>query len=216
MHSNAYTYRFIIILTGIAALLLSVAATSLKAKQDFNREIETKKNILLTVGLYEKGMTPLDVQDSFDTNIHKKYISADGIPGESVSDLGLFIYGSSESPLGYILPISGKGLWSTINGFFALEPDLNTVKGITFYEHGETPGLGGEIEKDWFISQFPGKKIFDGGGNLVSVTIAKAKAPEVTPYIVDGVSGATLTTKGVNEFILSDLRKYESFLRTQN
>ena len=76
----------------------------------------------------------------------------------------------------YIFPISGKGLWSTLFGFLALDSDKNTVKGITFYKHKETPGLGGEVDKEWFQRNFIGKKIFNSDDNLVSVEVLKGVA----------------------------------------
>ncbi|MBC8213402.1 MAG: NADH:ubiquinone reductase (Na(+)-transporting) subunit C [Candidatus Marinimicrobia bacterium] len=212
MHSNAYTYKFIIILTGIAALLLSLASTGLKDKQDFNREIDTKKNILKAVGIFDKKMKSTEVEDLFNKNITEKFVTKEGVETSDKTQLQVFIFGNGELPKGYILPISGKGLWSTVNGFLALEPDLNTIKGITFYEHGETPGLGGEIDKDWFTSNFKGKTIFEEG-KLVSVKIAKGQLQKPNPHEVDGISGATLTTQGLNEFILEDLQKYINFLK---
>jgi len=89
--------------------------------------------------------------------------------------------------------------------------DLNTVKGITFYKHGETPGLGGEIEKKWFQENFIGKKIFNDGGKLMSVSVAKGKAMDEN-HEVDGISGATITSKGVSDFLKNDLLRYIDFL----
>lgn len=117
----------------------------------------------------------------------------------------------------YIFPISGKGLWSTLFGFLALDSDKNTVKGITFYKHKETPGLGGEVDKEWFQRNFIGKKIFNSDDNLVSVEVLKGAAsmlPENKKiHAVDGISGATVTSKGLSDFLLRDLKRYESFLR---
>ena len=117
----------------------------------------------------------------------------------------------------YIFPISGKGLWSTLFGFLALDSDKNTVKGITFYKHKETPGLGGEVDKEWFQRNFVGKKIFNSDNNLVSVNVLKGVAsmlPENKKiHAVDGISGATVTSKGLSDFLLRDLKRYESFLR---
>jgi len=118
----------------------------------------------------------------------------------------------------YILPISGKGLWSTVYGYLALEQDGITIKGITFYKHGETPGLGGEIDKDWFKDSFKGKKIASPSGELVSVTIVKGKVIDRVPseeayHCVDGISGATLTGNGINQFLKADLLKYEPYLK---
>ncbi len=212
MHSNAYTYRFVIIVTGLAAFLLALASTGLKDRQDFNRLLDTKKNVLKSVGEYESVMTPQAVEEAYTQFISEKFLDDTGKITDTDVGLPLFEYRKDGKVEGYILPVSGKGLWSTIKGFFAVGTDRNTVLGITFYEHGETPGLGGEIEKDWFTSQFAGKKIFTSKNDLVSITIAKGKSTIVDEYHVDGVSGATLTTKGVNDFLLRDLKKYEKFL----
>jgi len=116
----------------------------------------------------------------------------------------------------YILPISGKGLWSTLFGFISIADDGNTVKGITFYKHKETPGLGGEVDKKWFQNNFIGKKIFNND-DLVSVKVAKGKStalPEAEwMHAVDGITGATMTSQGLTDFLIRDLRRYETFLR---
>ena len=116
----------------------------------------------------------------------------------------------------YIIPISGKGLWSTLFGFISIGSDANTVQGITFYKHKETPGLGGEVDKKWFQDNFVGKKIFDEN-ELVSVKVAKGKInalPENEwPHSVDGITGATITSQGVTDFLYRDLVRYETYLR---
>jgi len=212
MRSNAYTYKFIIIVTGIAAFLLALASTGLKDLQDFNKQLDTRKNILKSVGEFDSKMSAASVEDAFNQLITEKYVNEAGDLAETENNFKVFVYRKNGKIRGYVLPVSGKGLWSTIKGFFAVGPDKNTVLGITFYEHGETPGLGGEIEKDWFTVQFPGKKIFDSNHTLRSITIAKGKSTTTGDYHVDGISGATLTTKGVNDFLLRNLKKYEKFL----
>ena len=98
-----------------------------------------------------------------------------------------------------ILPIVGKGLWSTMYGFLALKSDVNTISGITFYEHGETPGLGGEVENPKWQALWPGRKAFDGKGKVaVKVIKGNAGAPAEDPHRVDGLSGATITSRGVS------------------
>ncbi len=114
---------------------------------------------------------------------------------------------------GYAIPISGKGLWSTLYGYFAIEPDGVTAKGITFYAHKETPGLGGEVEKPWFQNNFVGKRFIDEDGNLVGIKVIKGKADPGSLYEVDGISGATITSKGLESFLVDDLEKYEPFFR---
>ncbi len=99
-----------------------------------------------------------------------------------------------------ILPIDGKGLWSTLYGFLALSGDLNTVKGITFYEHAETPGLGGEIDNPAWKAKWAGKKLYDKDGSL-QLHVAKGSAEQNNPHQVDGISGATLTVNGVTNLV---------------
>ncbi|WP_419168323.1 Na(+)-translocating NADH-quinone reductase subunit C [Halobacteriovorax sp.] len=95
-----------------------------------------------------------------------------------------------------VFPIHGKGLWSTMYGFLVLETDLNTVKGIGFYAHGETPGLGGEIDNPQWRAVWPGKKIFGENGNP-QIQVIKGEARDASKFDIDGLSGATLTANGV-------------------
>jgi Na+-transporting NADH:ubiquinone oxidoreductase subunit C len=104
-----------------------------------------------------------------------------------------------------ILPVSGYGLWSTLHGFLALEGDANTVVGLGFYEHAETPGLGGEVDNPRWKAIWPGKKVYDlaAGGEpklgLIKGAVDKSRAD--VDYVVDGLSGATLTSNGVTNLI---------------
>lgn len=108
----------------------------------------------------------------------------------------------------YILPIQGAGLWSTLYGYLSIDDDANTIRGITFYEHAETPGLGGEVDNPKWKSLWPGRKAFDSKGE-VAIRVKKGTAgpPDADPHAVDGLSGATLTSNGVSNalaFWLSD------------
>ena len=98
----------------------------------------------------------------------------------------------------HILPIEGKGLWSTMYGFLSVDSDANTIRGITFYQHGETPGLGGEIDNANWQSKWVGRKVYDDAG-AVKIHVKKGVAGDAKsdPYAVDGLSGATLTSNGV-------------------
>lgn len=102
-----------------------------------------------------------------------------------------------------VLPIRGYGLWSTLWGFVAVKGDGNTVVGLTFYEHAETPGLGGEVDNPRWKAQWPGKKLYDEKGNvrarLVKGGVVKGSPDE--PYAVDALAGATLTSRGVTNLI---------------
>ncbi len=99
-----------------------------------------------------------------------------------------------------VLPIHGKGLWSTMYAFLALESDLRTVKNLVFYKHAETPGLGGEVDNPLWRAQWPGKQLFDEQSNY-DFKILKGRVQPGSPKAkqqADGLSGATITTNGVN------------------
>ncbi|HAK56465.1 MAG: Na(+)-translocating NADH-quinone reductase subunit C [Vicinamibacterales bacterium] len=108
----------------------------------------------------------------------------------------------------YVLPVEGKGLWSTLYGFIALDVSLETVQGLTFYEHGETPGLGGEVDNPRWKASWRGRRPFDDAFEP-DLTVIKGRAgpPADDPHRVDGLSGATMTSRGVAyliEFWLGD------------
>jgi len=145
--------------------------------------------------------------------------------------LPVYMRVSNEKIEGIALPIAGKGLWSTIFGYIALNPDTESVLGIQFYKHGETPGLGGEVEKKWFTDNFVNhpqkqsngelkyipKKIRDKNGKIVSITVIKggvdySDSNNASIHQVDGISGATVTADGVTDFLLEDLLRYEKTL----
>jgi Na+-transporting NADH:ubiquinone oxidoreductase subunit C len=101
-----------------------------------------------------------------------------------------------------ILPIEGKGLWSTLYGFIALDADLETIRGITFYEHKETPGLGGEVDNPRWKALWPGRRAFgDDNEPRIEVIRGRAGPPAEDPYRVDGLSGATMTSRGVGRLV---------------
>ncbi len=101
-----------------------------------------------------------------------------------------------------ILPIQGPGLWSTLYGYIALGTDRETIKGLIFYQHGETPGLGGEIDNPSWIAKWAGRKAFDRNG-AVAIKVIKGAAgtPTADPHSVDGLSGATITGNGVTRTV---------------
>ena len=101
-----------------------------------------------------------------------------------------------------ILPVEGKGLWSTLYGFLALQPDTRTIAGITFYEHGETPGLGGEVDNPRWKAKWQGRMAFDDDWKPAVEVVKGAAGPAAEdPYRVDGLSGATLTSRGVTYLV---------------
>jgi len=104
-----------------------------------------------------------------------------------------------------ILPVSGYGLWSTLHGFLALEGDANTVVGLGFYEHAETPGLGGEVDNPRWKAIWPGKEVYDlASGAEPKLQVIKGsvdKTRDDAKYMVDGLSGATLTSRGITNLV---------------
>ena len=231
MRSNTYTLVFTSLITIFFGFLLSVAATSLKPRQDINIEIDMKKNILGALGLKPKISTKWtieEVQDVYKRNIigmvlDKNGLKTDKNPKDIDTDKNedffpIYIHKTSNEVNGYVIPISGKGLWSTLYGYFAIEPDCETAKGITFYKHGETPGLGGEVEKDWFQNNFKGKKFVDENDIIVGIEVVKGSVDESSNDAyrqVDGISGATITSKGLEVFLKEDLKKYQSYFKMQ-
>jgi Na+-transporting NADH:ubiquinone oxidoreductase subunit C len=228
MRSNTYTLVFTSVVTIILGILLALASTALKDRQDLNEEMDIKKHILHALGIApQPEWSSADIKTIFNQNIQGIVIDDSGKVQEGMKpedlnpdeDLHLhpvFIKHSDGKVEGYAIPISGKGLWSTLYGYFAVEPDGRTVKGITFYKHGETPGLGGEVEKEWFQKNFIGKRFVDDQGQLVSIQVIKGHVDESSPeayHQVDGISGATMTGKGVTKFLKANLEVYEPYFR---
>lgn len=116
-------------------------------------------------------------------------------------------------PEAVCIPISGYGLWSTLYGFLALGEDARDVVGITFYDHKETPGLGGEVDNPSWQAQWVGKSVRDASGSLIGINVKKGGAAPDDPHAVDGLSGATITGDGVQRFVLHDLETYEPYFQ---
>jgi Na+-transporting NADH:ubiquinone oxidoreductase subunit C len=100
-----------------------------------------------------------------------------------------------------VLPVHGYGLWSTMYGYLALEGDGRTVKGITFYQHGETPGLGGEIDNPAWQAKWTGKQAIDDSGQVLLQVVKGEPRGEGAQHQVDGLAGATLTGRGVEHLV---------------
>jgi len=117
-----------------------------------------------------------------------------------------------------VIMVYGKGLWSTLYGFLSVQSDGETVQGLTFYQHGETPGLGGKVDNQNWKRQWNGKKLYGNSGN-VRINVIKGnvdESAENAKYKVDGLSGATMTTNGVDNLIkfwVSDFA-YGTFLKS--
>jgi Na+-transporting NADH:ubiquinone oxidoreductase subunit C len=232
VHRDSYTFIFAACVTVVCSVLLTFVVTLLKERQQVNMAFDQQVNILNCAGIgvpEGKNFSKEAVLQLYNENIKSLVIDSYGNKksDKRVEDLNpkrdkhllpLYYIEKGGITEAYIIPISGKGLWSTIFGYLALEADAITVKGITFYKHGETPGLGGEIEKEWFKNNFIGKRIISPDGELVSITIVKGKVKDKIPdearyHYVDGISGATLTGDGLTHFLKEDLLAYEPFFK---
>ena len=225
-------YVFILTITIICSLLLSLASEGLKERKNKNIEIDKKRNILTAIGIDTDNFSILDIDQYFVDNIDTLIISLDGdiIDNLSITDLNeienkqngevkyynnnkefLPLYNERKENV-IIIPISGKGLWSSLFGYFAIDANnLSTVKGIAFYAHGETPGLGAEISSEWFQLSFVGKEIYSGK-ELLSIKVTKSGlADKNNLYEDDGISGATIPSRGVTELLKRDLQRYEPY-----
>jgi len=166
------------------------------------------------VKAYDPVKAAKDPAQSFAVTPNKAKVGR--VPNRQV----VYCVKQGESCEQYIIPVEGKGLWSTMYGFLSLEPDLNTVRGITFYAHGETPGLGGEIDNPNWKAGWKGRRIYAADG-AVALKVKKGKAGDAAsdPHGIDGLSGATLTTNGVSylvDFWLGDagFRPYLNTLKS--
>ena len=229
MRSNTYTLVFTSIVTIVLGFFLALAADWLRDLQDLNVENDMRKNILLSLGFKPGAETPWtsdDIKKLFEENIEALVLDASGQRTEKdpkeidtekdVEFLPIYLKKIGDDVGGYAIPIAGKGLWSTLYGYFAIEPDGRTVKGITFYKHGETPGLGGEVDKPWFQQNFIGKRFVDENDQLLGIHVIKGKVEsddQEAYHKVDGISGATMTGKGLEYFLKDDLVKYEPFFK---
>ena len=230
MHSNRYTILFTMFTTMILAFVLSSVYSNLEEQTERNVQADIKKNILSSLGFTpEKGKpwTTENVETIFKSSVTSFVVDKNGnvIPDMLPEDIDPKVT-TNAYPLykkmndgkvdGFAIPISGKGLWGTMYGYFAIEPDGATAKGITFYKHIETPGLGAEVDKPWFQQNYIGKKFIDENGVLIGIQTVKGKVDQSSPeayHQVDGISGATITSRGLNEFLLKDLKIYDAYLK---
>jgi Na+-transporting NADH:ubiquinone oxidoreductase subunit C len=205
----------------ICSLLLTGAATGLKARKLRNVAVDRQKNILKSVGLIDASqpITTQQIEQRYADNIRCYAVAGSGaiVPGQGAEAdrQPVCFHVKDDQPVAYILPVASRGLWGTILGYMAIQNDGQTIAGFSVYSHNETPGLGGEIEKPWFQQNFVGKKIVDASGAFTPVIIAKGKAADSVPAerqanAVDGISGATLTGKYLTGGLEDVLIRYEN------
>jgi len=217
----------------VCSVIVSSAATALKPVQNNNKALDKQRNILQVAGLTDSSQSVEERFEKIETRIvdmaSGEYVDSIDVeafdqrkaskdPTQSISlsndqdgaRIGsrakygkIYLLKEGDAVSKIIIPVKGYGLWSTMYGFVALQTDANTISDITFYEHNETPGLGGEIQnRDWQKS-WKGKQVFDEQTKPIFELI-KGRVDSNTPnnqYKVDGLAGATLTSNGVTNLI---------------
>ena len=227
--SISKTFGVALALCIVCAVVVSGAAVILRPTQEINKLIDLKTNILASAGLLQEGVsietqfeqiTPRVVDlstgrftDAIDAATYDQR-KASKDPALSmaldpkqdpakikrrVNYATVYMVEGEQGIEKIILPIKGYGLWSTLYGFIALESDLETVAGIGFYEHTETPGLGGEVDNPKWKSSWIGKQAYNQGELAITVLKGKADMSRAgSESQIDGLAGATLTTRGVD------------------
>jgi len=223
-NSNVYTFIYASVMVVLVAAVLSVAAYNLKPFQAKNVEIEKKQNILASVNI---AATAADAEQIYNEKIVNSYIvnaKGEKLEGnafdvdlkkeraKSLEERALPVFECElDGSVKYILPLYGAGLWGPIWGYISVEGDMNTIYGATFDHAGETPGLGAEISTTAFQTQFKGKTIFDTDGSFYSIIVAKSNETAPAEHKVDAISGGTITSKGLQTMVETDLNAYKAF-----
>ena len=218
-NSNSYTIIYAAIMVVVVAFLLAFVSSSLKDIQNANVKNDTKKQILSAINVTDVK----DADAEFDKyEVKDMLVQADGTLAAYEGDFNTSFKGEiAENRLHvfeckvdgatkYILPIYGAGLWGPIWGYVALNDDKDTVFGVYFNHAGETPGLGAEITTPKFQAPFVGKKVLEN--DEVGLSVVKAGKVAKPDYEVDGISGGTITSQGVDAMLKDCLKLYKPFL----
>lgn len=227
VNKNSYTFTFAAIMVVVVAALLSFAATSLKPAQKENVRNEKMQNILSSIGV---EVSREEAQTAFDKFIVEQLVINNNQPKEGIAAFDIELskevakapeernaplyIAEREGQRFYIIPMRGKGLWGPIWGYISLQEDVSTIYGATFDHKSETPGLGAEINTSAFTSLFPEKEILADDGSYKGITVTKGAAQG--PHQVDGISGGTITSVGVQEMINDCMQSYIQFLKNKN
>ena len=217
--SNTYIIIFTALMTIFFGFILSITRMKLEPIQDIQVEIDTKKKILGAV-MEISSLLPEEILFTYDKKMKSVVVNIkgeikDSLVAEEVNikknfkvnpedrQYPVFMYSNTgESVDAYIFPMFGNGLWDWISGFVALDKDLNRVIGVAFDHKTETPGLGARISSSEIQDRYKGKEIYDVDGNLVSIFMLRREHNDnLSKHEVDGMSGATITGKGLNNML---------------
>ncbi len=239
-NSNSYIFIYASVMVVLVAVILTSANLALKPLQKKNKENEKMMNLLKTIGIEADASTALDLYNkhlikeviinkegeeistyqngelngnirAFNVNLKS---ALNDIEKKGIVAMPIFLMQNNGEKF-YIIPVYGKGLWGPISGNVSLKEDKNTIAAVTFDHEGETPGLGAEIVKDAFTSQFIGKEIFKDN-KFVSISVIKGGVASQHTIDalngVDAISGSTLTCNGVNDMLKTCISNYINYL----
>ncbi len=228
--SNLYTIIYIIVLVVVVGAALAFTSISLKDRQVANANADKMRQILASVNITVPKADIIPAYEQFITETFVVNDRGERVPGDAFSlnvaaqvklpdaDRLLPVYECTldSNTIKYIMPMYGAGLWGPIWGYLSVDADGSTIYGAYFAHQGETPGLGAEIEKPAFSGQFAGKHLIKDDA-FVPVTVVKAgQHPQGNEDYVDGVSGGTITSKGVAAMLDNCLKPYKAFLESLN
>jgi Na+-transporting NADH:ubiquinone oxidoreductase subunit C len=222
---NSYTLIYASILVMLVASILACVSEVLRPQQTKNEQIDKMRQMLSALNIVfdsknTESLYQATITDSYVVNSEGNKAEGDAFEVEMAAELQKPLaerrYPVFEASVAghkkYLLSLQGTGLWGPIWGFISLDEDKKTVFGASFGHESETPGLGAEIDKPAFAQQFPGKRIFDQEERFTSIAIVKpGKTSEGQDY-VDGISGGTITSRGVDAMLYSSLEFYVPFL----
>lgn len=218
-NGNVYTIVYAAVMVIVVAFLLAFVSSALKPVQDANVENDTKGQILSALG-YDKasvnvGETFTNVQDMLfkDGELIHYNGKFNTVYGSLIKEgeLHVFVGTTADGKDAYVIPVTGRGLWGGLWGYIAVDREKKQVLGSYFYHESETAGLGARIGEKAFQQQFEGRPVFDESGN-VALTVVKQGAGD-DQFQVDGITGATLTSKGVGAMVTDGLGAYVEFLK---
>ncbi|MEN8116997.1 MAG: NADH:ubiquinone reductase (Na(+)-transporting) subunit C [Bacteroidota bacterium] len=224
-NGNTYTFLYAAIMVILVAAVLATVSMALKPRQKKNAEIEKKQNILASVNITStaesaEAIYAEKIINEYVVNVKGEQVEGDAFNtdlkkerAKAAEEMTLPVFEcKTDDGVKYVLPLYGAGLWGPVWGYVSLSEDMNTIYGANFDHEGETPGLGAEISTTAFEEPFTGKKIFDDSGKLVSILIAKVGQVAPEQHKVDGISGGTITSKGLEKMLLDDFISYQEFL----
>ena len=229
-NSNSYTFGFAILMVIVVGSLLAVASQGLKTRQEKNATDKKMMSILSAINI---DATRENAQEMYNKYvIDSKIISGKDLNAEafnvdikkefrdkniSVSDRNYPLYiCEKDGDKYYIIPVVGTGLWGPIWGFVALESDFKTIYGANFDHKSETPGLGAEIKYASYSDQYTGETISDTTGSFQPIIVVKDGSGSGINSKVDGITGGTITSKGVEEMTTRTLEVYVNYFNSLN